>query len=61
MKSYLDYTSEEVAWYRKHGKYPERIVRDSEGNEYVIGDESWNDLFPHKPECVELLMAKEIA
>ena len=33
----------EVAWYFKHGRYPElRIVRDGHGQQYVIGDWSWN-------------------
>ena len=30
-------------WYRKNGKYPkERIVKDSQEKDYVIGDYSWN-------------------
>lgn len=33
----------EVAWYRIHGKYPERRIRtDSMGKPYVIGDWSWH-------------------
>lgn len=32
----------EVSWYRRYGKHPGRIVRDSHGVEYVIGDWSWN-------------------
>lgn len=33
----------EVEWYRRNGKYlRERIVRDSDGHPYVIGDWSWN-------------------
>ncbi|MFZ2172351.1 MAG: hypothetical protein WAW61_22285 [Methylococcaceae bacterium] len=32
----------ELSWYRKNGKHDERIAKDSNGNEYVIGDDSWN-------------------
>ena len=32
----------EVRWYSQHGRFRHRIVRDSEGAEYVIGDWSWN-------------------
>lgn len=32
----------EVEWYRKHGRYKDRITEDTDGKKYVIGDESWN-------------------
>lgn len=33
----------EVRWYCEHGKYPkQRIVLDSLGRPYVIGDRHWN-------------------
>ena len=33
----------ELKWYRKNGKHKRRrIVEDANGNEYVIGDWSWN-------------------
>lgn len=46
----------EVEWYTAHGKYPERIARDSMGQRYVIGDWSWNLLHTDKPEVIEPLM-----
>lgn len=42
----------EVDWYRKHGRYPNtRIVQDSHGVEYVIGDWSWNRKHGTCPTC----------
>lgn len=32
----------EVDWYRRNGRYPERIKLDSGGAPYVLGDASWN-------------------
>lgn len=47
----------EVEWYRRHGKYPrERIVRNSEGEPYVIGDWSWNRQANRPYETVEAQM-----
>lgn len=43
----------EVEWYRQHGKYPERIVRDDRGHLYVVGDWAWNARHPTKREQVE--------
>ncbi|WP_047933268.1 hypothetical protein [Pseudomonas putida] len=48
----------ELEWYRQHGKYPERIRRDSPGGDYVIGDEAWHRKFPEKREPIEALMLK---
>ena len=46
----------EVKWYRQNGKYPDkRIVRDSRGGLYVIGDFSWN-VSPNPPEYIEQAM-----
>lgn len=49
----------EVRWYRKHGKYPDhRIKREyrGQGQEYVVGDWSWNRNHPDHPETVEPMM-----
>ena len=33
----------ELDWYGENGCYPDtRITKDSDGREYVIGDDSWN-------------------
>ena len=32
----------EVDWYRKNGKHSDRITKDSNSEEYMIGDWSWN-------------------
>ena len=37
-----DHQRREVEWYQKNGKHPERIVNDSTGQPYVIGDAAWN-------------------
>jgi hypothetical protein len=41
----------EVAWYRQHGRFPERIKYDGRGQLYVIGDQSWN--MNHPSELIE--------
>lgn len=46
----------EVIWYRKNGKYPERIVTNNQNKLYVIGDWSWNRLYPNKFEEAEKQM-----
>lgn len=48
----------QVEWYRKNGRYPERIRREhsGQGEEYVTGDWSWQRLHPDKPETIESLM-----
>jgi hypothetical protein len=42
-----------LEWYRKNGKHSERIVKDGQGRDYVIGDVSWNNRYPDKPEYIE--------
>lgn len=43
MMTYKELCRKQVAWYRKHGRYPEeRIVKDARGIEFVIGDAVWN-------------------
>jgi formate-dependent nitrite reductase cytochrome c552 subunit len=42
-----------VTWYLQHGKYPNRIVKDSAGVKYVIGDWSWERRHPSKYESIE--------
>lgn len=46
----------EIEWYQRHGKYPERIIRDRGGGCYVVGDHSWNLNHRDKIEYVEQLM-----
>lgn len=50
---------DELVWYRKFGAYPSRITRDRSGNEYVIGDWSWNGNPRNPREYVEHLMRWE--
>jgi hypothetical protein len=46
--------SDEVAWYRKFGRYPNhRIRKDFRGQEFVIGDWSWNKMHPKNQEHFE--------
>lgn len=52
----MDPRPHEVAWYREHGKYPERIGRTNDGREFVIGDWSWNLLNPTRQEVIEQQM-----
>ena len=47
----------EIKWYRKNGRFKERITKDGNGNEYVIGDYSWNTFKnKNKLEHIELDM-----
>ncbi len=57
-KEHDEVCEREVAWYRKHGKYIERIVREfsGQGAEFVVGDWSWSRNHPDKPEIIEPLM-----
>ncbi len=43
----------ELEWYQANGDYPERIVLDSDGIPYVIGDRSWNQNHPDQEEYFE--------
>ncbi len=44
----------EIKWYRKNGRYVDRIVKDSNGDKYVIGDDSWNTVKnKNRLECIE--------
>jgi len=38
----------ELIWYRENGRYPDRIATAASGEEYVIGDESWNSRHENK-------------
>jgi hypothetical protein len=42
MKDWKELCAEQVAWYRKNGKHPDRICKDNEGVEFVAGDWAWN-------------------
>lgn len=50
-----EYRDAEVAWYRKHGKYKERIAREGVPPyaEYLIGDEGWSRKYPGYIENIE--------
>jgi len=39
---HLELQAQEVAWYRKYGKYSDRIKVDAGHHYYVVGDWSWN-------------------
>lgn len=45
----MEFQRFEVAWYRKHGKYPTRIRKTKTGEDFVIGDWWWNQ--PGKIKC----------
>ncbi len=55
-KIYLILCAKEVAWYRQHGKHKDRIRTDRQGVDYVIGDWSWNRLYPERKEFVDEFM-----
>lgn len=58
---YAKLAAREVEWYRRHGRYPKsRIVRASDGVEYVIGDWSWNRKNPLRQEWVESQMSSSV-
>lgn len=43
----------QVHWYRRFGRYPVRVRCDAHGIEYVVGDWSWNRLYPDFRERIE--------
>jgi hypothetical protein len=47
------YAQAEIDWYRKHGKYADRIVKDSHGKQYMIGDWAWNRARHNRQEWFE--------
>lgn len=52
----------EVDWYRRYGKHGEsRIRQNRDGVNYVIGDWSWNRLYPEKLEFVESAMSRYLS
>ena len=56
-----DIQRREVGWYHRFGKYPnERIRKDGNGNEYVIGDWSWSRNYPDKDETIEIRLKSQI-
>jgi hypothetical protein len=57
------YQAAEVAWYRKHGKHPQRIQRmyGGEGDEYVVGDWSWHRMHSDSTEWIDARMAHALA
>lgn len=50
----------EIEWYRRNGKYSERVKRTKSGDLFVIGDYSWNSARPQKPEYIEKRMSSWI-
>lgn len=53
VSDYQKMRSDEVIEYRESGKYPRRITTDINGNEYVVGDWSWNIQNPNSEEYIE--------
>ena len=48
----------EVNWYLINGAYRERIATGKSGQQYVIGDSSWNTRRTTKYEVIEHLLPK---
>lgn len=49
----------EINWYLNYGKYPQlRIARSRSGEQYVIGDWSWNSRHPNQQENIENRMQR---
>ena len=47
----------EIGWYKRNGKYPKsRIVKDNNGDPYMIGDWAWNRDNTNKEEEVKHLI-----
>ncbi len=59
-EEYKTVAANEVAWYRRYGRFQDRIARDSNGHDYVIGDSSWNN-FQREPEFIERAMSLGVA
>lgn len=49
----MDTSQKEIFWYKKHGKYKDRITVDSNGLKYVIGDWAWNRKNADRKEYIE--------
>lgn len=56
-----EYSRLEVKWYKKYGKYPDRIINAGTPDEYVVGDESWNKKHINRQELIESRMAFDIS
>jgi len=52
-------TRREVDWYKRHGRYAERIRLDASDHEYVEGDWSWNRTYLKNPEHIEDRMRRD--
>lgn len=59
MSEYYKHCAAEVAWYRQHGKHSDRIRRAATGEEYVVGDWSWNRKHTDRHEVIEPRMWRE--
>jgi len=61
MSELEDLQARQVVWYRSNGRYPDdRIVHDSGGNEYVIGDWSWSRMRKTCPTCKQTIRTGEL-
>lgn len=56
--AYMNHCRAEVEWYRKHGKWHDRIRVTSDGVKFVVGDWSWNRSHPRRKEYVEDAMPR---
>lgn len=56
----LEFSRLEVEWYREHGRHPERIIRDSRGDEMVVCDFSWNYHRSRQRETIKHRMVNDI-
>lgn len=51
---YVGICNADVRWYLQHGRYGVgRIRTDRDGVQYVIGDWSWNRLYPNHLEFID--------
>lgn len=56
--AYLNVCRQEVEWYQRYGKWPDRIHLSSHGVRFVIGDWSWNRSHPTRREIIEPSLPK---
>jgi len=59
--THIEVMTYEVQWYRKHGKYQDRVQLDDLGNEHVICDVTWNRRNPFRRESVRQQLTNFVA
>lgn len=59
--THIEVMAYEVAWYEKHGKYPDRIKTDELGHRYVQVDLWWNHHNHYRREFVRKELAEHVA